>query len=139
MIGTRAMSGSAAIRFRKRTIAACESSMPSSMLMSITWAPLVDLLARDVERRVDSHRPRSAWRNVAEPVTLVRSPTFTNRLSAVDVERLKPGRGGTLGIVVRSCVARMPAEPCADEADVLGRRAAAATDDVDAGPTRRIR
>ena len=40
MTGTRAMSGSAAIRFRKRTIAASESSMPSSMLMSITCAPL---------------------------------------------------------------------------------------------------
>ena len=40
MIGTRAMSGSAATRFRKRTIAASESSMPSSMLMSMICAPL---------------------------------------------------------------------------------------------------
>ena len=40
MTGTRAMSGSAAIRFRKRTIAASESSMPSSMLTSMTCAPL---------------------------------------------------------------------------------------------------
>ncbi len=40
MIGTRATSGSAATRFRKRTIAASESSMPSSMLMSMTCAPL---------------------------------------------------------------------------------------------------
>ena len=39
MIGTRAMSGSAAIRFRKRVMAACESSMPSSMLTSMTCAP----------------------------------------------------------------------------------------------------
>ena len=39
--GTRAISGSAATRFRKRTIAASESSMPSSMLTSITCAPLV--------------------------------------------------------------------------------------------------
>ncbi len=39
--GTRAMSGSAATRLRKRTMAACESSMPSSMLTSITCAPLV--------------------------------------------------------------------------------------------------
>jgi len=38
--GTRAMSGSEAIRFRKRTMAACESSMPSSMLTSIICAPL---------------------------------------------------------------------------------------------------
>ena len=41
MIGTREMSGSAAIRFRKRAIAASESSMPSSMLMSMICAPLV--------------------------------------------------------------------------------------------------
>ena len=40
MIGTREMSGSAAIRFRKRAIAASESSMPSSMLMSMICAPL---------------------------------------------------------------------------------------------------
>ena len=39
MIGTREMSGSEAIRLRKVTMAAFESSMPSSMLMSITWAP----------------------------------------------------------------------------------------------------
>ena len=39
MIGTRLMSGSAAIRLRKVTIAALESSRPSSMLMSMTWAP----------------------------------------------------------------------------------------------------
>ncbi|MNG08600.1 hypothetical protein D3C84_1063190 [compost metagenome] len=39
MIGTREMSGSPAIRLRKVTMAFCESSMPSSMLMSITWAP----------------------------------------------------------------------------------------------------
>ena len=39
MIGTRAMSGSAAISFRKVTIAASASSRPSSMLTSITCAP----------------------------------------------------------------------------------------------------
>ena len=39
MNGTRAMSGSDAARFRNRTIAACESSMPSSMLTSIICAP----------------------------------------------------------------------------------------------------
>ena len=39
MIGTRAMSGSAAMRLRKVTIAFSESSRPSSMLTSITCAP----------------------------------------------------------------------------------------------------
>ena len=37
--GTRAMSGSAAISFRKVVIAYSASSRPSSMLTSITWAP----------------------------------------------------------------------------------------------------
>ncbi len=41
MTGTRAMSGSVATRFRKRVIAASESSMPSSMLTSMICAPLV--------------------------------------------------------------------------------------------------
>ncbi|EXI78389.1 MAG: hypothetical protein AW12_03038 [Candidatus Accumulibacter sp. BA-94] len=39
MIGTREMSGSLAISLRKRSIAARESSIASSMLMSITCAP----------------------------------------------------------------------------------------------------
>ena len=38
--GTRAMSGSAASRFRNRTITARESSRPSSMFTSMIWAPL---------------------------------------------------------------------------------------------------
>ena len=37
--GTRAMSGSPAIKLRKRTIAAWLSSMASSMFTSITCAP----------------------------------------------------------------------------------------------------
>ena len=39
MTGTRAMSGSEAIRFRNVTIAFSESSSPSSMLTSSTCAP----------------------------------------------------------------------------------------------------
>jgi len=37
--GTRAMSGSAATRLRKVVIAFSESSIASSMLTSMTWAP----------------------------------------------------------------------------------------------------
>ena len=39
MMGTRQMSGSEAIRFKKRTMAAWLSSMASSMLMSMICAP----------------------------------------------------------------------------------------------------
>ena len=38
--GTREISGSDATRFRKVTIAFSASSNPSSMLMSMIWAPL---------------------------------------------------------------------------------------------------
>jgi len=79
MIGTRAMSGSEAIRFRKRTMAAWLSSMASSMLMSITWAPFSTCWRATA--RASSYCPFKIIRAKAfEPVTLVRSPTFTNRL-----------------------------------------------------------
>ena len=38
--GTRQMSGSLATSLRKRSIAATPSIIPSSMLTSMTWAPL---------------------------------------------------------------------------------------------------
>ena len=40
MTGTRAISGSPAIRLRNLAMAACESSMPSSMFTSMICAPL---------------------------------------------------------------------------------------------------
>ena len=39
IVGTRQMSGSVAISFVKRSIASTPSIIPSSMLMSMTWAP----------------------------------------------------------------------------------------------------
>ncbi len=39
MIGTLEISGSAATRLRKRTMHSFDSNMPSSMLMSMIWAP----------------------------------------------------------------------------------------------------
>ena len=79
MIGTRAMSGSPAIRFRKRTMAASLSSMASSMLMSITCAPFSTCWRATAN--ACSNAPLRIMRAKAlEPVTLVRSPTLTNRL-----------------------------------------------------------
>ena len=46
--GTRLMSGSLATSLRKRSIAATPSIMPSSMLTSITWAPLTTCCAATV-------------------------------------------------------------------------------------------
>ncbi len=97
MIGTRAISGSPAIRFRKRTIAASASSIPSSMLISIICAPLstcckatssASLYFSSLIRRL----------NLAEPVTFVRSPTLTNRLSAPMLSGSRPERRQATGI-----------------------------------------
>ena len=96
MIGTRAISGSPAIRLRKRTIAASASSIPSSMLISMICAPLstcwratssASLYFSSLIRRL----------NFAEPVTLVRSPTFTNRLSSPMVNGSRPDRRQATG------------------------------------------
>ncbi|EWS64147.1 hypothetical protein Y695_02612 [Hydrogenophaga sp. T4] len=77
--GTRAMSGSPAIRFRNFTIAALLSSMASSMLMSITCAPFSTCWRATAS--ACSYSPFRIMRAKAlEPVTLVRSPTLTNRL-----------------------------------------------------------
>ena len=79
MIGTRAMSGSLAIRFRKRTMAALLSSMASSMLMSMTCAPFSTCWRATAS--ASSNWPFRIMRAKAlEPVTLVRSPMLTNRL-----------------------------------------------------------
>jgi hypothetical protein len=77
MIGTRAISGSPAIRFRKRTMAARLSSMASSMLMSMTWAPF-STCWRATARAFSYSPARIILANTRLPVTLVRSPTLTN-------------------------------------------------------------
>ena len=80
MMGTRAMSGSDAMSCRKRTMAALLSSMASSMLMSMTCAPFSTCWRATA--RASSYWPFRIMRaNALEPVTLVRSPTLTNRVS----------------------------------------------------------
>jgi hypothetical protein len=83
MIGTRAISGSPAIRFRKRTIAARLSSMASSMLMSMTWAPF-STCWRATARAFSYSPARIILANTRLPVTLVRSPTLTNSEPVAD-------------------------------------------------------
>ena len=91
MIGTRAMSGSAAIRFRKRAIAAFESSIASSMLMSMTCAPFSTCWRATAS--ASSYWPLRIRRAKAlEPVTLVRSPTLTNSESSPMFSGSRPDR-----------------------------------------------
>ena len=89
MIGTRAMSGSLAIRLRKRTIAASLSSMASSMLMSMICAPFSTCWRATI--KAASKSPFKIIRAKAfEPVTLVRSPILTNRLPEPTVTGSRP-------------------------------------------------
>ncbi len=74
--GTREMAGSPARRFRKRVMAATASSIPSSKLMSITCAP-ASTCCRATSNASSYLSARIKSANFFEPVTLVRSPTFT--------------------------------------------------------------
>ncbi|MNM37802.1 hypothetical protein D3C81_485470 [compost metagenome] len=91
MMGTREISGSEAIRFRKRVMAASESSIASSMLMSITWAPF-STCWRATDRASSYCSLRIMRANAFEPVTLVRSPTLTNSDSSLTTNGSRPAR-----------------------------------------------
>ena len=99
--GTRAISGSPAIRCRKRTIAAWLSSMASSMLMSMTCAPFSTCWRATAS--ASSNLPARINRAKAfEPVTLVRSPMLTNRAPGAIVTGSRPERrsGGRLAAFI---------------------------------------
>ncbi len=93
MKGTRLMSGSAASSRTKRVMAASESSRASSMLMSRTCAPLSTCWRADLHGlAVFPSRTSRAKRR--EPVTLVRSPTLTKRLSGPMSSGFEAGQAG---------------------------------------------
>ena len=94
--GTRAMSGSAATRLRNLRMAASLSSMPSSMLTSMSWEPLSTCSRATCTASSNSPVPMSRLKR-ADPVTLVRSPTLTNRLSGPMVKGSSPDRRVRLG------------------------------------------
>ena len=82
MIGTFAISGSVATRFRKVVIAASPSIRSASMLTSIRFAPLSTCWRATSTAAWKS--PDSISRaNTFEPVMFVRSPTITNPVSGV--------------------------------------------------------
>ena len=109
MMGRRAMSGSDAIRFRKRTMAALLSSMASSMLISMTWAPFSTCWRATA--RASSNWPfRMSRAKALEPVMLVRSPTLTKSEAASMDTGSRPERriGGTeTSDMELTCTARM--------------------------------
>ena len=106
----RILSGSDAIRFRKRDIAATESSIASSMLMSMTCAPF-STCWRATCSASSYCSARISRAKAFEPVTLVRSPTFTKSVDSSTLKASRPdrrsaeGRSGTLrgGIASMAC------------------------------------
>ena len=75
MIGTFAMSGSLASSCRKRIIVATPSIIPSSMQMSMTFAPFSTCWRATAT--ASSNLPSMIMRRTSSPVTLVRSPMLT--------------------------------------------------------------
>ena len=126
MIGTRAISGSVAMRFRNVVIAFSESSRSASMFTSITLAPLrtcSSATSTPLWKSPDSIRRR----NLAEPVMFVRSPTITKPVSGRDPERLEAAerrvpvversgpragrRRWTVSAIIRMCSGVVPQHP----------------------------
>src|SRR5947209_1895236 len=87
--GTRAISGSAAIRCRNLTIAAFESSIASSMLTSMICAPFATC-CRAISTAPAKSPARISLANARDPVTLVRSPILTNSESSSIVSGSRP-------------------------------------------------
>ena len=138
MIGTRAISGSPAMSLRKRSIAAAESSIASSMLTSMIWAPFSTCWRATAS--ASSKRPSRIMRAKAlDPVTLVRSPTLTNRLPAPMVSGSRPARrrGGGAGAGGRSSAASIMAQTPSDGASAVAGRGTRSRRSEPGGPTLR--
>ena len=91
MIGIRAISGSLPIRFRKRTIAASESIIASSMLTSRRFAPPCTCW-RATASAASKSPAKISFENFGEPVMLVRSPMTANPNSGVILSGSRPDR-----------------------------------------------
>ena len=75
--GTRAISGSAPIRFKNLTMAAFPSIIPSSILTSIILGPPLLLVPRLLRPLTHNLLPQSTSKIFWNPFTLVRSPILT--------------------------------------------------------------
>ena len=87
--GTRAISGSDMIRLRNVVISALASSNPSSILTSITKAPS-STCWRAIDNASSYFFSFIRRRNLREPATLQRSPTFTKFISGFTSNSSRP-------------------------------------------------
>ena len=78
IIGILAISGSEATKFKKWVMAFWASSIPSSILISITWAPF-STCCLATETASSYFSSIMSFAKALDPVTLVRSPTLTNK------------------------------------------------------------
>ena len=105
MIGIRAISGSLAIKFKKRVIVASESIIPSSILTSSMLAPPWTC-CRATANAPSKSSLKINFENFGEPVMLVRSPITAKPNSGVMFSGSSPEScnvGGTSVSRDRSC------------------------------------
>ena len=93
MIGTLAISGSPATRFKNFVIVLSESSSPSSMLMSMICAP-ASTCCRAILSAPSKSPSRIALENLGLPVILLRSPTLTKFVSGRITNGSRPEKAG---------------------------------------------
>ena len=98
IMGMRAISGSEAIKFKKYFMAFRESSMPSSIFISITCAPF-STCCRATETASSNFSSIISRAKALEPVTFVRSPTLINSVSSFILSGSSPE-----SLVNTSCV-----------------------------------
>ena len=91
MKGTFAISGSVAAMFKNFFIRCSVSSIPSSILISIIWAPFSTWL-RAISKARSKFSSFTNFLNFAEPVTLVLSPTLTKGISSDKLKGSNPDR-----------------------------------------------
>ena len=106
--GTALMSGSVASSRRKRDIAASESSIASSMFTSISWAP-ASTCWRATSTASSNRSSRISFANFREPVTFVRSPTFTKTLPGWGIATASRPDSRVFGSISGGCRGGRPA------------------------------
>ena len=89
MIGNLAISGSDAIKFKNFTMAASESSIPSSIFTSMICAP-PSTCCLATANAASKSPAKINFANLGEPVTLVLSPMFTKLVIGVNTKGSNP-------------------------------------------------
>ena len=133
MIGTRQMSGSVAMRFRKCVIASSPSSMPSSMLTSMMLRAALDLLPRDGQRLLEiaGEDELGELGRAGDVGALADDDEVVSGRSVSGSSPLRHSGRGSRSLRPAAARGGQSAHRFGDGLDVRGRGAAAAADDVE--------